>query len=89
MRKRKQKVKVKISKEPFVFAPVEKGKIIGTAYFYIENELVAKTPLLAEFFYFYANISFMFFLFLYISSSARLNTSVNSVSFVESNIEKP
>ena len=44
----KQKVKVKISKEPFVFAPVEKGKIIGTAYFYIENELVAKTPLLAE-----------------------------------------
>ena len=43
-----EKIEVLISKEPFVFAPVKKGDIIGKAFFYIEGKLVAETPLLAE-----------------------------------------
>ena len=43
-----EKIEVVISREPFVFAPVEKGKIIGKALFYLEGKLVAETPLFAE-----------------------------------------
>lgn len=43
-----KKIKVVISREPFVFAPVEKGKILGKALFYLEGELVAETPIFAE-----------------------------------------
>lgn len=43
-----EKIDVVISKPPFVFAPVKKGDIIGKALFYLEGELIAETPLLAE-----------------------------------------
>ena len=43
-----EKIDVIISKPPFVFAPVKKGDIIGKAFFCLEGELVAETPLLAE-----------------------------------------
>ena len=43
-----EKITVVISAEPFVFAPVEKGKILGKALFYLEGELIAETPLTAE-----------------------------------------
>ena len=43
-----EKITVVISAEPFVFAPVEKGKILGKALFYLEGELIAETPLAAE-----------------------------------------
>ena len=43
-----ENIKVIISKPPFVFAPVKKGEIIGKALFYLGEELIAETPLLAE-----------------------------------------
>ena len=43
-----EKIKVIISREIFVFAPVEKGRILGKALFYLEDELIAETPLFAE-----------------------------------------
>lgn len=43
-----ERIEVVISAEPFVFAPVEKGKILGKALFYLDGELVAETPLIAE-----------------------------------------
>ncbi len=43
-----EKTEVLISKPQFVFAPVEKGEILGKALFYLDGELVAETPLLAE-----------------------------------------
>ena len=41
-------ITVVISKPPFVFAPVEKGDIVGKAIFCLGDEIVAETPLLAE-----------------------------------------
>ncbi len=43
-----ERIEVVISLEPFVFAPVEKGDILGTVYFYVDGFLIAKTPLAAE-----------------------------------------
>ena len=43
-----ERMEIIISKPPFVFAPVEKGEILGKALFYLEGELVAETPLVAE-----------------------------------------
>ncbi len=43
-----EKIEVVISKQPFVFAPVKNGEILGKAFFYLDGELVAETPLLAE-----------------------------------------
>ena len=43
-----EKIKTVISKPPFLFAPVEKGDIVGKALFYLGDMLVAETPLLAE-----------------------------------------
>lgn len=43
-----EKIKIVISKPPFLFAPVEKGEIVGKIMFYIDNELIAETPLAAE-----------------------------------------
>ena len=43
-----EKIEVIISREPFVFAPVEKGKVLGKVMFCLEGELIAETPLLAE-----------------------------------------
>ncbi len=44
----KEDIEVVLSKEPFVFAPVEKGKVIGKALFYVDGKLIAETPLVAE-----------------------------------------
>lgn len=43
-----ERIRVVISKPPFVFAPVKKGDIVGKVFFYLEDELIAETPLLAE-----------------------------------------
>ena len=43
-----EKIKTVISKPPFLFAPVEKGDIVGKALFYLGDILVAETPLVAE-----------------------------------------
>lgn len=43
-----EKIKTVISKPPFVFAPVEKGDIVGKALFYLDDMLVAETPLVAQ-----------------------------------------
>lgn len=43
-----EKIKTVISKPPFLFAPVEKGDIVGKALFYLGDMLVAETPLVAE-----------------------------------------
>jgi len=43
-----EKVKTVISRPTFVFAPVEKGDIIGSVFYYLDGELLAKTPLIAE-----------------------------------------
>ena len=43
-----ERIEVVISKEPFVFAPVEKGDILGKVLFYLDGELLAEAPLLAE-----------------------------------------
>ena len=43
-----ERITVVISAEPFVFAPVKKGKILGKALFYLDGELIAETPLAAE-----------------------------------------
>lgn len=43
-----EKIKVVLSCEPFVFAPVKKGDIIGKAIFYLDDKIIAETPLLAE-----------------------------------------
>lgn len=43
-----ERVDVIVSKPPFVFAPIEKGDMLGKVYFYINGELIAETPLVAE-----------------------------------------
>ena len=43
-----ERIEVVISSEPFVFAPVKKGDILGKAYFYLDGFLLAETPLVAE-----------------------------------------
>ena len=43
-----EKIDVVISKPPFVFAPIEKGDMVGKAFFYLEGRLIAETPLIAE-----------------------------------------
>ncbi len=43
-----EKIKIVISKPKFVFAPIEKGDIIGKAFFYLEDVLIAETIFIAE-----------------------------------------
>lgn len=43
-----KKVEVILSIEQFIFAPVSKGKILGKASFYIDEVLIAQTPLVAN-----------------------------------------
>lgn len=43
-----ERVEVILSVEPFVFAPIRKGKILGKANFYIDGELIAQTSLVAN-----------------------------------------
>lgn len=41
------KIKVIISQEPFVFAPVEKDEILGKVIFKLDGKIIAETPLVA------------------------------------------
>lgn len=43
-----ERIKTEISVFPFVFAPVEKGEVLGKAIFYLDGEKIAETPLAAE-----------------------------------------
>ncbi len=43
-----EKIKTVISKEPFVFAPVMKGDVLGKVLYYLDGEIIAETPLVAE-----------------------------------------
>lgn len=44
-REEEKKIKVVLSTEPFLFAPVEKGQTVGKARFYLEDVLIAETVL--------------------------------------------
>ena len=41
-------IRVVLSTEPFLFAPVESKTVVGWAYFYSDSVLIAKTPLLTK-----------------------------------------
>lgn len=43
-----EKIDMVISCEPFIFAPVEKGDILGKAKFYLDGFLIAETPVTAD-----------------------------------------
>ena len=43
-----ERIDVVISKEPFIFAPVEKGEIVGKAKFYLDGILIEEAILTAE-----------------------------------------
>lgn len=43
-----ENIKVVLSTEPFLFAPVEKGAVAGHAYFYLDNVLIAETALVTK-----------------------------------------
>ena len=43
-----ERITVVISKEPFLFAPVKKGEIIGKAKFYLDGKLIEEAVLTAE-----------------------------------------
>lgn len=44
----KDKIEVVISREPFVFAPVDKNEILGKVIFKLDGKIIAETPLVAE-----------------------------------------
>ena len=43
-----ENIRVVLSTEPFLFAPVERDTVVGWAYFYLDGVLLAKTPLLTK-----------------------------------------
>ena len=43
-----EKISVTISVSPFVFAPVEKGDVLGKAIFSLDGKIIAESPLIAE-----------------------------------------
>lgn len=44
----KEKIEYAVSIPPFVFSPVKKGDITGKVIFYLNGEIIAETPLIAE-----------------------------------------
>ena len=43
-----EKIEKIISKEPFVFAPVEENEILGRVIYKLDGKIIAETPLIAE-----------------------------------------
>ncbi len=43
-----ERLKVVLSLEPFLFAPVEEGTVAGHVYFYLDNEKIAETSLVTK-----------------------------------------